>query len=189
MRHTGSYLKNSLLILVVLLSFSCKTTKKTINSSTTNTQTEEVVDVKTTTTTTTNEDLTEVITEKIVETNHVVTDSQNKTITTPIKTTERKIERFNTIRKVEDGQILLQQNTSQLIVKDTASYDRETVGQEVVKDITKGFTEGIFKSLFGNAFRYILGGVVVFVCILLLIFVPKKVKDVPSDQRGKEEGL
>jgi hypothetical protein len=153
---------------------SCKTTKKTISSST-NIE-DKVEEVKTTTDTKieSDENITKKTIETITETVEVKQDSLGRTFEIPIKTTTRSIEEFSKIKVKSDIGLIELKNNSNFTVKDTTRYDRATEGQEPVKDITKGLTEGLMKAIFGDFFKYILAGVVLFVFVLILIFQGKK---------------
>lgn len=172
-------MKKLLFIVIAILSFSCKSTKRTendylytqTNSDNTNlliTQNEAV-----------NNNITEIIEETIVESVVAVKDESGILVHTPLVTTTRKRKIIDkTFTKVDN----IKQNKNS---KETASKDegtnflRETEGQEVVGHIT----EGVIKSLFGNTVSYI---ATFFVIILGILITRKLLKNVNTKKSPRK---
>ena len=90
------------------------------------------------------------------------------------QTTEKRTERITLNDETEKINSDVETETEQYETSVEDSFQRETEGQEVVKDITKGFTEGIFTSIFGSSFKIISGIVLLIFFVAFLFFVRKK---------------
>lgn len=167
-------------LILLLFLFSCSSTKKSTRAVVSKTETaqetvkEEVVSVVV------KEDLTEVITEKEVVTSNIVKTDSGETITVPVSTVERRIERFkkkteseNSAKK-ESEDIELVDNTH------TESLSKETEGQDAAKIIesaSKGISKGLLDHLFGDSLRKISLAVLFLIFVIALIFFRKRPKD------------
>jgi hypothetical protein len=172
-------------IFSVIILFSCKSSKKiTEQENFTLSQTEEITDTKETVTITDN--LLERITETTITKNETVQDSVGKTRLSPITITRRDIERFNIT--TQKGNVITNISQSKIAVSDSSSnkIDKQTDGTQTVNNISKGVTEGILKGIFGDFFKYVLGGIIV-VILLVILASTKNKKDVSGNKaEGKE---
>jgi len=167
-------LKNAVLLLLVALC-SCKTTKK-IEQSSSEIKTEfgkfeEFTSISEILT----DDLKEVITEKVITRNEVVIDKTGKSFVSPVTVSEKKIERFSK-KKIEiKSDSEKAEDTSEISIKDSTSFNRETEGMEVIKDITSGITDG----LFGNTVQYL----IIAISFILLVFLIRRMSKQKGDSR------
>lgn len=174
---------------MLLLSVGCKTTKKSIDTTISSVTTEQVKSDTISSVVTTKEGLTEVITERIIETSHRSIDDLGNAITIPSTTTDRKIERFNSVTKVEKIDAISLQDLTQTSDTGESNYNRETEGQEVVKDLTQGITEGLFKSIFGKSIKHFVTGVLILIFVFILVVFRKKIRNVFSNKGEREERI
>jgi len=163
-------------IFIILIIFSCKTTKKVIDTSST---IGKEAQQSTQTTVTNNkitdeltETITETITEEVVEKNEVLKDNAGNKILSPVKTVKKTSSKTTELFTNKKEDKLITDNVDTIKQKDTVSvnsnYDRATEGQEVVSDITSGISKGFFKFIFGGFVQYIfiiIGGIFIFILI------------------------
>jgi hypothetical protein len=158
-----------IIILLVLALASCKTTKRIERESFKEEEkTEEVLTVETSSVNI-SDDTVEVITEKITTTNSLELDINGNSIIVPNYVIDRKIQKRAIKKETTGVEKITESTTAENIASQEYDLDRETEGQEVVKDLTKGITEGVFKSIFGNFFTNIAVGLMMLVFVVIMV--------------------
>ena len=131
--------------------------------------------------------ITELITETTVTRSIPHKKESGEEVILQEQTTEKVTERFVSNEETENKSIQTdtKQDSKNLSVEN--SFQRETEGQEVVKDLSKGITEGLFRSIFGDTIQKITGVILISGFILFLFFIrKKKVKDENRDQSSPQ---
>lgn len=171
-------------LILLLFLFSCSSTKKTTRTDISKTETtqetvkQEVVSVAV------KEDLTEVITEKEVVTSNVVKTDSGETITIPVSTVERRIERFK--KKTESETSVKKESEETEVIDDTHTelLNKQTEGQDAAKIIesaSKGISKGLLDHLFGDSLRKISLAVLFLIFVIVIIVFRKRPKDVDRE--------
>lgn len=173
-------MKRLILFLFIPVLFACKSTKKTISLQESlskeivqekeNIQ-EKIEDRK---------DLSEITTKRIITRDVPITTQSGEVIITKEQVVEEVREKYDkgteTIVRDISKDVITQKDTTSV----TAELNKETEGQEVVKDISKG----IFEAIFGNYLKHIATAI----GIIILIVTIKKL-NVFGDKKQKEEGI
>lgn len=168
----------AILFLLIFL-FGCKTTKRIESSKTRdaisfNKEFKSGLDeIKRT------EDLSELITKKTTIRTIPHKKETGEEIFIQEQVVEEKTERFN--KKTEAGKFESEVITETDLDEKETTYDldRETEGQEVAADISKGITEGLFKALFGDVVKKITAFVLLALFIFFVIVIRRRKKSNP----------
>lgn len=160
-----------LILFVLTISLlGCKSSKKVIKEET-NQKKVELTQTSLTKTISGDNDFREVIIETIETTKRIIQDPQTGNYqTVPITTATRKIERFDKSRKEEIEETLIDEIKEETTEKIVDDKDKQVDGSNIPKSVSKGVVEGIGKVVFGDLFKYLLAGLILFILVLILGF-------------------